>query len=117
MNIHQRLHQEQDPRARRAFIAVLLVSAALVGGALGVVVVLGGAVEEHDGARLLVRATDPAALNARLVGDGVRVEVLAPERRSLEDVVLAAAGASADRFTGPSPAPAPVDGPREVLER
>ena len=37
MNIHQRLHQEQDPRARRAFIAVLLVSAALVGGALGVV--------------------------------------------------------------------------------
>jgi cell division protein FtsL len=37
VNIHQRLHQEQDPRARRTFIAVLLVCATLVGGALGVV--------------------------------------------------------------------------------
>ena len=37
MRIHQRLHHEQDPRARRAFVAVLLVSAVLVGGALGVV--------------------------------------------------------------------------------
>jgi cell division protein FtsL len=33
----QRLHREQDPRVRRALTAALLVSAALVCGALGVV--------------------------------------------------------------------------------
>jgi cell division protein FtsL len=33
----QRLHREQDPRVRRSLIAALLVSAALVCGALGVV--------------------------------------------------------------------------------
>jgi cell division protein FtsL len=33
----QRLHREQDPRVRRSLIAALLVSAALVSGALGVV--------------------------------------------------------------------------------
>jgi cell division protein FtsL len=33
----QRLHREQDPRVRRSLITALLVSAALVGAALGVV--------------------------------------------------------------------------------
>jgi cell division protein FtsL len=33
----QKLHREQDPRVRRSLIAALLVSAALVCGALGVV--------------------------------------------------------------------------------
>ena len=51
---------------------------------------LDGAVERVDGRRLLVRWDDPASLNARLVQGGVRVESLAVERRSLEDVVLAA---------------------------
>jgi cell division protein FtsL len=37
VNIHQRLHQEQDPRVRRAFVGALLLSAALVCAALGVV--------------------------------------------------------------------------------
>ena len=37
MNIPQRLHQEQDPRVRRTFVGALLLSAALVGGGLGVV--------------------------------------------------------------------------------
>ena len=37
MNIHQRLHQEQDPRVRRAFVGALLLSAALVCAGLGVV--------------------------------------------------------------------------------
>ena len=41
---------------------------------------------------------DPAALNARLVAAGIRVTRLAAERRTLEDVVLAAATASGDRF-------------------
>ena len=51
---------------------------------------LDGQVEHHDEDSLLVRVDDPAALNARLVNAGVRVEVLAPERHTLEDVVLAA---------------------------
>lgn len=61
---------------------------------------LDGVVEHHDAERLLVRAPDPAALNARLVQGGVRVTHLAPEQRRLEDVVLAATSESADRFGG-----------------
>jgi len=33
----QRLHREQDPRVRRSLVGALLLSAALVGGGLGVV--------------------------------------------------------------------------------
>ena len=53
---------------------------------------------EHGDGRLLVRASDPAELNARLVSEGVRVRLLAPEHRSLEDVVLAATTSGTDRF-------------------
>src|SRR3954452_19413049 len=59
---------------------------------------LDGVVEQYDAERLLVRTADPASLNARLVGAGVRVTALAPERRRLEDVVLAATSAGSDRF-------------------
>lgn len=59
---------------------------------------LDGTVEEHGNGRLLVRAPDPAELNARLVSEGVRVTLLAPEHRSLEDVVLAATTSGTDRF-------------------
>jgi ABC-type multidrug transport system ATPase subunit len=59
---------------------------------------LDGVVEEYDAQRLLVREPDPAALNARLVGAGIRVTRLAEERRTLEEVVLAASSGSADRF-------------------
>ena len=52
-----------------------------------------------DGDRLLVRADDPAALNAYLVGQGVRVAEIGPHRRDLEQVVLEAAGRSAERRT------------------
>ncbi|MEV7429066.1 MULTISPECIES: ABC transporter ATP-binding protein [unclassified Nocardioides] len=52
--------------------------------------VLDGHVDEHDAARLLVRTTDAAELNRRLVSAGVPVSALVPERRRLEDVVLAA---------------------------
>jgi ABC-type multidrug transport system ATPase subunit len=78
---------------------------------------LNGVVEHADGERLLVRDADPAALNARLVGAGVRVRELVPERRRLEDVVLAATSASADRF-GPDPErPRGTQTQAEVLER
>jgi len=59
---------------------------------------LDGVVEEYDARRVLVREPDPAALNARLVRAGVRVTQLRAERRTLEEVVLAATTESADRF-------------------
>ena len=59
---------------------------------------LDGVVEEHDAQRLLIRDPDPAGLNARLVRAGIRVTRLAPERRTLEEVVLAATSESTDRF-------------------
>lgn len=59
---------------------------------------LDGVVEEYDAERLLVREHDPAALNARLVRAGVRVTALGAERRTLEEVVMAAATASGERF-------------------
>lgn len=58
---------------------------------------LGRAVTAHDGRTLLVESTDPAALNAQLVQAGVRVERLTAEHRTLEDVVLEAAGVAGDR--------------------
>ncbi len=61
---------------------------------------LDGVVEHHDAERVLVRDPDPAALNERLVRAGIRVTALGAERRSLEDVVLAAATTSGDRFGG-----------------
>jgi ABC-2 type transport system ATP-binding protein len=59
---------------------------------------LDGQVESYDDGSLLVRVDDVATLNARLVQGGVRVSLLAPERHTLEDVVLEATTASSDRF-------------------
>ncbi|PUA82130.1 multidrug ABC transporter ATP-binding protein [Nocardioides currus] len=59
---------------------------------------LDGTVEEHGDGRLLVRVPDVAELNARLVAQGVRVTLLAPEHRSLEEVVLEATTSGTDRF-------------------
>ncbi len=79
---------------------------------------LDGSVRRRDGDRLWVGAADPAELNARLVKHGIRVSEIAAERRSLEDVVLAATSAGTDRVdpgAGPDPdrasapaAPAPA---------
>jgi ABC-2 type transport system ATP-binding protein len=52
------------------------------------VALLDGRVESRDGDRLIVRADDPAGLNAWLVNSGIRVSQLGLERRSLEQVVL-----------------------------
>ncbi len=62
-----------------------------------VVALLDGGVLHRDGERLVVRHADPAELNARLVAAGVRVAEIGPERRTLEQVVLAATTTSADR--------------------
>jgi ABC-2 type transport system ATP-binding protein len=58
---------------------------------------LDGQVESYDGGSLLVRVPDVAELNARLVRGGVRVSVLAPEKHTLEDVVLEATSRAGDR--------------------
>ncbi|MCW2844492.1 MAG: multidrug transporer ATPase [Nocardioides sp.] len=63
---------------------------------------LDGQVEHQDGERLVIRVPDAAALNALLVGGGVRVASLTAERRTLEDVVLAATSAGSDTFSVPA---------------
>jgi len=51
---------------------------------------IGAPVVSVEGDQLLVRAKDPAWLNAYLVGEGVRVEEIGSYRRSLEEIVLEA---------------------------
>ncbi len=58
---------------------------------------LDGRVSSAVGERVVVRGTDPAEVNARLVAAGVPVTGLALERPTLEEVVLAAASATPDR--------------------
>jgi ABC-type multidrug transport system ATPase subunit len=62
-----------------------------------VVGLLDGQVEHREGDAVHVRTEDPAALNARLVAAGIPVTGLAPERRTLEQVVLDVTGAGTDR--------------------
>jgi ABC-2 type transport system ATP-binding protein len=64
------------------------------------VALLDGRVESRDGATLVVRADDPAELNAKLVGAGVRVREIGVQRRSLEQVVLDVTGHGSDRMDG-----------------
>jgi ABC-type multidrug transport system ATPase subunit len=63
---------------------------------------LDGRVTEIAGERVVVRGDDPAEVNARLVSAGVPVTGLALQRPTLEEVVLAAARATADRVDAPS---------------
>jgi ABC-2 type transport system ATP-binding protein len=65
-----------------------------------VVAMLDGKVEGRDGDRLVIQATDPAELNARLVASGIPVLELGPERRSLEDVVNERTAGAGDRVDG-----------------
>ncbi|GIH06161.1 multidrug ABC transporter ATP-binding protein [Rhizocola hellebori] len=58
---------------------------------------LDGQIEERHGDRLLVRHADAAELNARLVGQGLRVAEIMPERRSFEEVVLSVMAHGSDR--------------------
>ena len=66
------------------------------------VATLDGLVERREGADLVVRSADPAALNARLVAAGVPVRSLAVQRRSLEEIVLDVTGAGSDQFGVPA---------------
>ena len=60
---------------------------------------VGDAAHAVDGQVLLVRSDDPAGLNAELVRNGIRVDALSAQRRSLETAVLDATGAGSDRVS------------------
>jgi ABC-2 type transport system ATP-binding protein len=80
---------------------------------------LDGELRERSGDRLVVRSADPAELNARLVRHGIRVAELTEERRSLEDVVLAATTGSSDRVDQPVRSglvPYPTGARAEILD-
>jgi ABC-2 type transport system ATP-binding protein len=62
------------------------------------VAVLDGRVERIEGDTLLVGEMDAATVNLRLIAAGVRVSEFGPERRSLEDLVLAVTGSGSDRI-------------------
>jgi ABC-2 type transport system ATP-binding protein len=61
------------------------------------VALLDGRVEARSGDRLLVRHADAATLNAQLVAAGLRIAEIGPERRTLEEIVLATMSAGTDR--------------------
>jgi ABC-type multidrug transport system ATPase subunit len=65
-----------------------------------VAALLDGQVERRDGQQLLVRYSDAAALNARLVGAGLRVSSIGPQQRTLEEIVLAVTGTGSDHIGG-----------------
>ncbi|HEX4725636.1 MAG TPA: ABC transporter ATP-binding protein [Pseudonocardiaceae bacterium] len=67
------------------------------------VAMLDGQVEVREGSRLVIRAADPAALNARLVGGGVAVREINLERRTLEQVVFEVTGHGSDRLADDEP--------------
>ena len=64
-----------------------------------VAALLDGQVEHRDGQQLLVRYSDAAALNTRLVGAGLRVSSIGPHQRTLEDIVLSVTGAGSDQIS------------------
>ncbi len=64
-----------------------------------VAVLLDGQVEQRDGQRLLVRYEEVAALNARLVGAGLRVSSIGPQQRTLEEIVLSVTGTGSDQVS------------------
>ena len=65
-----------------------------------VAALLDGQVEHRDGQQLLVRYDDAAALNARLVGAGLRVSSIGPQQRTLEEIVLSVTGTGSDHIGG-----------------
>jgi len=67
-----------------------------------VAAMLDGRVEHRDGQQLLVRYSDAAALNARLVGAGLRVSAIGAHQRTLEEIVLSVTGTGSDYIGGPS---------------
>ena len=92
---HGRLVLQNDLDALRGPTGRVLVESPDAGQ---VATLLDGQVEHRDGAHLIIRHADPAALNQQLVGAGIRVASIAPEHQTLEDVVLKATGSGDDQW-------------------
>jgi ABC-2 type transport system ATP-binding protein len=92
-----RLVLEDEIAALRAGTGLVRVSTPDADRAIGL---LDGRVTARDGDLLMVRHDDPAALNALLVGQGLRVAELGEARRTLEEVVLEVTSAGSDRVAG-----------------
>ena len=67
-----------------------------------VAAMLDGHVEHRDGEQLLVRYSDAAALNTRLVEAGLRVSAIGPHQRTLEEIVLSVTGTGSDHIGEPT---------------
>ncbi|MDQ2837332.1 MAG: ABC transporter ATP-binding protein [Actinomycetota bacterium] len=89
-----RLIVQSDLAELQAPTGQILVRTPDTGAALAI---LNGRVAHSEGDQLLVTGTDPAQLNALLVGRGIRVTELAEQRRTLEQSVLELTGPSTDR--------------------
>jgi len=100
--LQERLDTLQAPTGR------VLVESADAGR---IAALLDGEVEHRDGTRLVVRYPDAAALNERLVREGMRVSSIAPQIRTLEEVVLQVTGAGNDQVGGPVRSPGSSPGP------
>ena len=94
---HGRLVRQEDLAALRAPTGRVIIRTPDADNAAAL---LDGAVAHRDGDRLVVMAADPSELNSRLVAAGLRVTEIGPERRSLEELVLAVTSAGADRIAG-----------------
>jgi ABC-type multidrug transport system ATPase subunit len=89
---------ESDMAALRAPTGRIIVHTRDVRSACGL---LGTRVTEHDQTSVTVLDDDAARLNTELVGAGIAVDALIPERRTLEQVILEATGPSPDRIDRP----------------
>jgi ABC-type multidrug transport system ATPase subunit len=78
--------------------------------------VLDGQVVQRDGDQLIIADADAALVNAQLVGAGLRVIEIRPERRSLEDLVLSVTSYGSDRFGGKTAVPDAGHLPAEAAE-
>jgi ABC-type multidrug transport system ATPase subunit len=92
-----RLVLQDDLASLRAPTGLVLVDTPDAGR---VAALLDGQVERREGQQLLVACADPAALNARLVGAGLRVSAIRPHQRTLEEIVLDVTGTGSDQIGG-----------------
>lgn len=102
---HGRLVRQEDLAALRAPTGRVIIRTPDADNAAAL---LDGAVVHRDGDRLVVVAADPSELNSRLVAAGLRITEIGPERRSLEELVLAVTSAGADRIAGDGARPDPA---------
>jgi ABC-2 type transport system ATP-binding protein len=91
---HGKLVLQQDLATLREPTGRVLIGSPDAGR---IAALLDGQVEKRDGANLVVRHPDAAALNQHLVSEGMRVESIVPQHRTLEDVVLEVTGSGDDQ--------------------